>query len=60
VFQNRVLKMTFWSRTGETNGDGRRLHNADLHELHSSSGLRWVIKPRRTKTGEANETYAWE
>ena len=29
-FQNRLLKKTFWSRTGETNGDRRRLHNVGL------------------------------
>jgi hypothetical protein len=49
VFQNRVLKKTFWFRTGETNGDGRRLHNVDLHELHSSLCLSWVFKPRRMR-----------
>jgi hypothetical protein len=37
------------SKTGETNGDGRRLHNGHLHELHSSSCLIWMIKPRRTR-----------
>jgi hypothetical protein len=47
VFQCRVLKKIFWFTTGETNEEGRRLHSRDLHELHSSPILIWVIKPRR-------------
>lgn len=46
VFQNRVLNKPVWSRTGETNGDGRRLHIGDVHKRHSSSSLSWVLKPR--------------
>lgn len=49
MFQNRVLKETVWSRTGETNGNRRRLRNGDLHEMHSSSILIPVIKPRRMR-----------
>jgi hypothetical protein len=56
VFQNRVLKKIFWPRTGETNGFGRRLHNADLHELHSSSS----DQTKTDETGRASEAYVWE
>jgi hypothetical protein len=49
VFRNRLLKKKFWHRNGETNGDWRRLRNGDLHEVHFSSSLICVIKPRRMR-----------
>jgi len=59
VFQNRVLKKTFWSRTGKTNGVGRR----DLHELHSSIKFELGYQTKKDETGGASETcasgYVW-
>jgi hypothetical protein len=42
VFENRVLR-----KRGEVTGGWIRLHNEELHDLHCSSDVMWVIKSRR-------------
>jgi hypothetical protein len=45
VFQNRVLRRIFGPETDEVTGDLRKLHNEELHNLHSmmkSRRMRWA------------------
>jgi hypothetical protein len=46
VFENRVLRLIFGPKTDEVTGEWRKLHNEELHDLHSSSNVRLVIKQR--------------
>ena len=46
VFENRILRQIFGPKRDE-NGDGRRLHNEELHSLYSSPNIVRVIKFRR-------------
>jgi len=34
VFENRVLRMIFWSKRDEVTGEWRRLHSEELHDLY--------------------------
>jgi hypothetical protein len=47
VFENRVLWIFGPKR--EEDESWRKLHNDDLHSLHSSSNIVRVIKSRRTR-----------
>jgi hypothetical protein len=49
VFENRVLRSIFGPKRDEVTGEWRKLHNEELHDLHSSSTLVRVIKSRRMK-----------
>jgi hypothetical protein len=49
VFENRVLRMIFGSRTDEVVGDWRKLHNEELHNLYSSPSIIRMIKSRRMR-----------
>jgi hypothetical protein len=44
VFENRVLKRIFRSKTEEVVRGWRRLHNEELHNLHASPIIIRVIK----------------
>ena len=46
VFENRVLRRIFGPKSDE-NGEGRRLHNEELHILYRSPNIVRVIKSRR-------------
>jgi hypothetical protein len=35
VFENRVLRRIFGPKRDEVTGDGRKLHNEELHNLYS-------------------------
>jgi hypothetical protein len=35
VFENRVLRKIFWPKRDEMTEDWRKLHNEELHNLHS-------------------------
>jgi hypothetical protein len=49
VLENRVLRRIFGpKRDGET-GEWRRLHNEELHDLHSSPNIVRVIKSRKIR-----------
>jgi hypothetical protein len=46
---NRVLKTIFGPKREEVTGDCRKLHNEDIHNLHSSSNIIMIIKSRFAK-----------
>jgi hypothetical protein len=49
VFENRVLRRIFGSKTDEATGEWRRLHNEELNGLYSSPNIIRVMKSRRIK-----------
>jgi hypothetical protein len=49
VFENRVLRRIFVPKRNEVTGGWRKLHNEELHGLHSSSSILRVIKARRMR-----------
>jgi hypothetical protein len=48
-FENRVLRRKFGSKREEVEGDWRRLHNEELHNLYASPIIVRVIKSRRMR-----------
>jgi hypothetical protein len=49
VFENRVLRRIFGPRRDEVTGDWRKLHNEEVHNLHSSPNIIRMIKSRRMR-----------
>jgi len=49
VFENRVLRRIFISKRDEVTGKGRKLHNEELNDLHSSPNIARVFKSRRMR-----------
>jgi hypothetical protein len=58
VFENRVLRGIFGPNRVEVKGEWRKLHNGELHNLYSSSGIIRQIKSMRTRW--AGMWHAWE
>jgi hypothetical protein len=46
VFENRVLRRIFGPKRDEVTGGRRKLHNEELHNLHSSLSIIRMIKSR--------------
>jgi hypothetical protein len=46
VFENRVLRRIFGPKRDEVTGGWRKLHNEELHGLHSSPSIVRMIKAR--------------
>jgi hypothetical protein len=44
VFENRVLRGMFGPKRDEVTGEGRKLHNGELHNLYSSQDIIRQIK----------------
>jgi hypothetical protein len=49
VFQKRVLRRIFGPKRDEVTGEWRKLHNRELHNLHSSPDIIREIKSRRMR-----------
>jgi hypothetical protein len=47
VLENRVLRRIFGPKRDEVTGCWRKLHNEELHNLHSSPNIIRMIKSRR-------------
>ncbi|KAJ4431677.1 hypothetical protein ANN_20278 [Periplaneta americana] len=49
VFENKVLMKIFGAKRDEVTGEWRKLHNTELHPLHSSPDIIRNIKSRRLR-----------
>jgi hypothetical protein len=49
VFENRVLRRIFGPKRDEVTAGWRKLHNEELHGLHSSPSIIRVMKARRLR-----------
>ena len=66
MFENKVLRNIFGTKRDEITGECRKLHNAKLHALYSSSNiirnlnlrrLRWTGHVARMKQFRGKETF---
>ena len=64
VFENKVLKKIFGAKIEEITGEWRKLHNAELHVLYSSSNIIRNLKSRQLRwaghvacMGQSRNTY---
>jgi hypothetical protein len=49
VFENRVLRRIFRAKMDGVIGRWRKLHNEEVHNLHSSPSIIRIIELRRKK-----------
>jgi PAS domain-containing protein len=49
VFENRVVRRIFGPKRDEVTGGRRKLHNEELHYLHSSPSIIRMIKSMRMR-----------
>jgi hypothetical protein len=62
VSENRVLRRIFRPKRDEMTGGWRKMHNDELHNLHSSPGITRIIKENEmgracTTNGEKRNAY---
>ncbi|KAJ4427211.1 hypothetical protein ANN_24828 [Periplaneta americana] len=65
LLENKVLRKIFGAKRDEVTGEWRKLHNAELHALYSSSDIIRNIKSRRlrweghvARMGECRNAYS--
>jgi hypothetical protein len=46
VFENKILRIIFGPKRDEVMGRWRKLHNEELHDLHSSPSIIRITKSR--------------
>jgi hypothetical protein len=49
VFENRVLRRIFGSKSDEVTAEWRKLHNEEIHDLYSSPSITRIVKARRMR-----------
>jgi hypothetical protein len=49
VFGNRALRRIFGPKRDEVTGEWRKLHNEELHDLHSTPSIIRIYKKRRMR-----------
>jgi hypothetical protein len=49
LFENRVLRRIFGPKKDDVKGGWRKLHNVELHNLHSSPSVIRIINSRRMR-----------
>ena len=52
VFENKVRRKIFGTKRDASTGEWRKLHNAELHALHSSLNIIRDLKTRRLRWAE--------
>jgi hypothetical protein len=64
VFENTVLRKTFWPKRDEVAGEWRKLHNKELYDLYCSANIIQVNIQRRmrweghvARMGERRDAY---
>jgi hypothetical protein len=57
VFENRVLRKIIGPKRDEATGEWRKVHNDEIHDLHSSDIIRVKKKNREVMIGEVCSTY---
>jgi hypothetical protein len=65
VFENRVLRRIFGTKSNKVTGRWRKLHNEELHNLYSSPSIkinirRWVGHVERMGPRGMHISYWWE
>jgi hypothetical protein len=54
-----VLKKLFEPKREEVTGDWRRLHSEELHDLHSTSSIIWVITSHHIRRDGWGMWHVW-
>ena len=49
MFENKLLRKIFGAKRDEIAGEWRKIHNAELHALHSSPNIISNFKSRRLR-----------
>jgi hypothetical protein len=49
VIQNKMLRRLFGTRRDEVTGGWRKLHNEELHDLHTSPSIIRIMKSRKMR-----------
>jgi hypothetical protein len=60
VFENRVLRRIFGLKNDDVTRGWRKLHNEELHNMHSSPNIITMIKSKEDQMGKACSTKGGE